>query len=106
QSTKETAVGVESRLRQNTSLMTNYTMDSGLSGPPDSFAVLRVLTRVPIRTGLSIDWSLDNAMHLAGNGKGYVGGSLGFTETRDDTLRISVRYELRRRDMSEMILTA
>jgi uncharacterized repeat protein (TIGR01451 family) len=105
QSTKETAVGVESRLRQNTSLTTNYTMDSALSGA-DSFAVLRVLTRVPIRSGLSFDWSLDNAMHLSGNGKGYVGGSLGFTETRDDTLRISVRYELRRRDTAETILTA
>jgi uncharacterized repeat protein (TIGR01451 family) len=105
QSTKETAVGMESRLRQNTSLTTNYTMDSGLSGP-DSFAVLRVLTRVPIRSGLSFDWSLDNAMHLSGTGKGYVGGSLGFTETRDDKLRMSVRYELRRRDTTETILTA
>jgi hypothetical protein len=105
QSTKETAVGVESRLRQNTSLTTNYTMDSSLSGP-DSFAVLRVLTRVPIRSGLSFDWSLDSAMHLAGTGKGYVGGSLGFTEIREDQLRISVRYELRRRDTAETILTA
>jgi VCBS repeat-containing protein len=105
QSTKETAIGMESRLRQNTSLTTNYTMDSSLSGP-DSFAVLRLLTRVPIRSGLSFDWSLDNAMHLAGTGKGYVGGSLGFTETRDDKLRMSVRYELRRRDTTETILTA
>jgi hypothetical protein len=105
QSTKETAVGVESRLRQNTILTTNYTMASALSGP-DSYVVLRLLTRMPIRSGLSFDWSLDNAMHLSGKGKGYVGGSLGFTETRDDKLRISVRYELRRRDTAEIILTA
>jgi hypothetical protein len=65
-----------------------------------------LLTRAPIRSGLTFDWSLDNAMHLSGKGKGYVGASLGFTETRDDKLRISVRYELRRRDTAEIILTA
>jgi hypothetical protein len=105
QSTKETAIGVESRLLQNTSLTTNYTMDSSMNGA-DSFAVLGVLTRVPLRSGLSLDWSVDSAMHLAGQSKGYVGGSFGFTQIIDDKLHVSARYELRRRDTSETILTA
>jgi len=104
-STRETAIGVESRLRKNTSLTTNYRMDTSGTGA-DSFAVLGVLTRLPVRPGLSFDWTLDNAVHLAGAGKGYVGGSFGFTQTKDDKLRISTRYEIRRGDTSQKIFTA
>jgi len=103
-STKETAIGIESRLRQNTSLTTNYSLDSSMNGT-DSFAVLGVMTRVPVRSGLSIDWSVNNAVHLAGSGKGYVGGSFGFTQMVEDKLRVSSRYELRRREEMETIFT-
>jgi len=104
-STRETTIGVESRLRQNTSLTTRYRMDSGVNGT-DSFAVVGVLTRVPVRPGLSIDWSLDNALHLAGSGRGYLGGSFGFSQLIDDKLRISARYELRHREIVEHGFTA
>jgi len=80
-------------------------MDTGDTGT-DSFAVLGVLTRLPIRPGLSFDWTLDNAVHLAGAGKGYVGGSFGFTKSKDDQLRMFSRYEMRRGDTTQGILTA
>jgi hypothetical protein len=104
-STRETAIGVESRLLRNTNLTTNYRMDTSGTGA-DSFAVLGVMTRLPIRSGLSFDWTLENAVHLAGTGKGYLGGSFGFTESKDDKLRMSTRYEIRRGDTSQGILTA
>jgi len=105
QSRKETAIGVESRWRQNTSLTTNYKLDASGTGT-DSFAVMGIVTRLPIRSGLSVDWTLDNAIHLAGTGKGYVGGSFGFTELKEDKLLLSTRYEIRRRDRSQKIFTA
>jgi hypothetical protein len=104
-SKNETTIGVETRLRQNTNLTTRYRLDSGVNGT-DSYAVIGVLTRVPVRPGLSVDWTLDNALHLAGAGRGYIGGSFGFTQLMDDKLRISARYELRRRDRSEHGFTA
>jgi SdrD B-like domain len=105
QSTRETAIGVESRLHGNTNLTTNYRMDTSERGS-DSFAVIGVLTRLPVRPGLSFDWTLDNAVHLAGAGKGYVGGSFGFTKSKDDTLRMFTRYEMRRGDTTQGIFTA
>jgi uncharacterized repeat protein (TIGR01451 family) len=105
QSTRETAIGVESRLLKNTNMTTNYRVDSGEAGT-DSFAVLGVLTRLPIRPGLSFDWTLDNAVHLTGTGKGYVGGSFGFTKSKDDKLRISSRFEIRRAVTTQKIFTA
>jgi uncharacterized repeat protein (TIGR01451 family) len=105
QSTQETAIGIETRLHDTTSMSSRYRVDSGPAGT-DSFAVLGLLTRVPLRSGLSLDWSVDHALHLAGNGRGYVGGSVGFSQSVEDTRLTAVRYELRRRDTSEHILTA
>jgi uncharacterized repeat protein (TIGR01451 family) len=102
-STRETAVGMETRLRENTNLKTQYRMDSGIEGT-DSFAVFGVLTRLPVRSGLTIDWSIDNALHLAGAGRGYVGGSVGLSQS-NDRVRTFARYELRRRDASDHLFS-
>jgi len=102
-STRETAVGMETRLRENTNLTTQYRMDSGIEGT-DSFAVFGVLTRLPVKSGLSIDWSIDNALHLAGAGRGYVGGSVALAQS-NDRVRTFVRYELRRRDVSDHLFS-
>jgi len=104
-STRETAIGVESRIAQHTSLTTRYRLDSGTNGT-DSFAVFGVLTRVPITENLSADWSLNDAMHLIGNANGYVGGALGLSYLEDDRFRSSFRYELRHRDVIERMLSA
>src|SRR5262245_29854975 len=79
-STRETAIGMETRLRENTNLTTQYRMDTGLEGT-DSFAVFGVLTRLPVKSGLSIDWSIDNALHRAGAGRCYVGGSTALAQS-------------------------
>jgi hypothetical protein len=102
-STRETAIGMETRLRENTSLRTQYRMDSGIEGT-DSFAVFGVLTRLPVKSGMSIDWSIDNALHLAGAGRGYIGGSVALSQS-NDRVRTFVRYELRRRDVSEHLVS-
>jgi uncharacterized repeat protein (TIGR01451 family) len=102
-STRETAIGMETRLRENTSLRTQYRMDSGIEGT-DSFAVFGVLTRLPVKSGMSIDWSIDNALHLAGAGRGYIGGSVALSQS-NDRVRTFVRYELRRRDVSEHLFS-
>jgi uncharacterized repeat protein (TIGR01451 family) len=105
ESTRETAIGIESQVRRNASVTTRYRADSGPSGT-DSFAVMGLVTRIPIRDGVSLDWSLDHAVHLAGKGTGYNGVSIGFSQSRGDKWRSGVRYELRRRDRSEQILSA
>jgi hypothetical protein len=102
-STRETAIGMETRLRENTSLRTQYRMDSGIEGT-DSFAVFGVLTRLPVKSGVSIDWSIDNALHLAGAGRGYIGGSVALSQS-NDRVRTFVRYELRRREVSEHLFS-
>jgi len=102
-STRETAIGMETRLRENTNLTTKYRMDSGIEGT-DSFAVFGVLTRLPVRSGVSIDWSIDNALHLAGAGQGYIGGSVALSQS-NDRVRTFVRYELRRRDVLEHLFS-
>jgi hypothetical protein len=104
-STRETAIGMETRLRENTNLTTQYRMDSGLEGT-DSFAVFGVLTRLPVKPGLSIDGSIDNALHIAGEGRGYIGGSVALSQSHGNRLRTFVRYELRRRDVSEHLFSA
>ena len=67
-------------------------------------AVLRH-PRLPIEFILSTD-PADDALHLAGSSKGYVGGSIGLSQNRDDKLRSAIRYELRRNDKSQQLFTA
>jgi len=104
-SKSETAVGIESRVHQNTSITGRYRLDSSMNGT-DSFAILGVLSRIPVRSGLAVDWSLDDALHLAGSSRGYVGGSVGLSQSLEDKLRSSIRYELRRQDRSRQLFTA
>lgn len=103
-STRETAIGVASRLGRYTSLNNRYKLESTINGT-DSFAVLGLLTSIPVRKGLSLDWSLDHGVHLAGSGEGYVGGSFGIVYIKNDDLRTTARYELRRRSVSEHIVS-
>ncbi len=104
-STRETAFGIESRVAQHTSLSTRYRLDSSSNGT-DSFAVFGVLTRVPLREKLSMDWSVDDAMHLAGQSASYFGGGIGLAYTDQNRLRSSFRYELRQRQVTEHMLSA
>ena len=102
-STRETAIGVASRLGRYTTLNNRYALESSINGT-DSFAVLGLLTSIPVRKGLSLDWSLDHGLHLAGPDKNYVGGALGVVYSKDEDLRTTARYELRRRAVSEHIV--
>ena len=104
-STRETAVGVASRLGRYTSLNNRYKLESTINGT-DSFAVLGLLTSIPVRKGLALDWSVDHGLHLAGQGEGYVGGAFGIVYSKNDDLRATARYELRRRAESEHIVSA
>ena len=103
-STRETAIGVASRLGRYTSLNNRYKLESTINGT-DSFAVLGLLTSIPVRKGLALDWSLDHGRHLAGNGDGYVGGAFAIVYSKNDDLRATARYELRQRSVSQHIVS-
>jgi hypothetical protein len=102
-STRETTIGILTRLGRHTSLSNRYQLDSTINGT-DSYAVLGVLTTIPVSNNFALDWSLDNALHVAGDGEGYVGSSVGLSYLKDDDFRTSVRYELRHRSETEHIV--
>jgi uncharacterized repeat protein (TIGR01451 family) len=92
-STRETAVGIESRLQRFTTLTSRYQIDRGISGT-DGLAVLGVLTRVPVGPVWSVDGGLDRAVHVQGSGSGYTSatGGLSFAP---EAWRATLHYQFR-----------
>jgi hypothetical protein len=93
-----------SRLGGHTSLNSRYQLESTITGT-DSYALIGVATQVPVTKNLSIDWSFDDAVHLSGGAKGYVGAAVGLSYRKAEDFRTSARYELRRKDDLQHILT-
>ncbi len=93
-STQETILGVETRWRQNTSLTSRYQIENGINGT-DSFAVLGVVTRIPISQHFASDLGMERGEHLAGKGNSYDSGRLGLAWLPNDRYHASARYELR-----------
>jgi hypothetical protein len=58
-STRETAIGIESRLRDNTSLTSNNSLDSSVKRHRQLCRPWSAHIRVPVRSGLSLDWSVN-----------------------------------------------
>ena len=92
-STRETAIGIETKLQKLTTVSARYQLDGGINGT-DGYAVLGVLSRIPLSPQFSIDGGLDRALRVQGDGKGYTGISGGFTYS-PESWRASARYELR-----------
>lgn len=96
-SRRETAVGVQSKLGQNTSLTSSYRLENGINGN-DSFATIGLQHRIPISKTLSLDTGFEHAFHVDGAGRSYTSLTLGTSWLPTDNFRSSVRYELRTRD--------
>jgi hypothetical protein len=79
-------------------------LESAISGN-DSYALIGVMTQLPLSKQLSMDLSFDNGTHLAGGKKGYLGTALGFAYHKADEFRTSARYELRRQAQLQHILS-
>jgi uncharacterized repeat protein (TIGR01451 family) len=91
---RETAIGVETTLNRFTSLSGRYQIDNGINGT-DSFAVIGLLNRLPIRKTLSLDLGYERGLHLAGNGQSFNNASFGFTWLPTDKFRSAARYDFR-----------
>lgn len=96
-SKRETAVGVQSKLGQNTSLTSSYRLENGINGN-DSFATIGLQHRIPVNKTFTVDAGFEHAFHVDGAGRSYTSLAIGASWLPNETFRSSVRYELRTRD--------
>ncbi len=94
---RETAFGIESKFGKYTSLNSRYQLENGINAS-DSFALLGLNNRLPIKKNLSVEFGFERAFHLQGNGKSFNNVSFGLNYTPTDSFRASTRYEMRNRD--------
>ncbi len=95
--TRETAIGVESRFGKYTALSGRYQLENGINGT-DSFAVLGFQNRLPVTKALSLDFGFERGFHVAGEGKSFNSASLGFGWTPNADFKAAAHYEFRDRD--------
>jgi uncharacterized repeat protein (TIGR01451 family) len=93
-STQETSLGIETRWQKYTSLTSSYQIENGINGT-DSFAVLGVVTRIPINTHFSSDLGFERGELVSGKGSSYDASRVGLSWLPNDRYRATVRYELR-----------
>lgn len=93
----ETSVGLESTVRNATALATRYQIENGINGT-DSFALVGVMNRLPVRKDLSIDLGVEHGFHLTGQGSSFNSATTGAGWTPGNRLRVTTRVELRDRD--------
>jgi uncharacterized repeat protein (TIGR01451 family) len=96
-SRRETAFGIESKLGKYTSLNSRYQLENGINSS-DSFALIGLSNRLPIKKNLSVEFGFERAFHLEGTGKSFNNVSFGLNYTPTDSFRASTRYEMRNRD--------
>jgi hypothetical protein len=100
----ETSVGLESTFRRATSFATRYQIENGINGT-DSFALIGLMNRLPVRKDLSVDFGLEHGFHVKGDGKSFNSASTGLAWTPGNRLRATTRYELRDREGYGSILS-
>jgi uncharacterized repeat protein (TIGR01451 family) len=101
----ETAVGVETQLGRYTSLNTRYQLEHGINSA-DSFAVLGLVNRLPVKKTLSLETSFERGFHLAGSNQSFLSVGTGFVWTPTENFKSVARYEARDRNGLGHILTA
>jgi uncharacterized repeat protein (TIGR01451 family) len=101
--TRETALGVESRFGKYTALVGRYQIENGIDGT-DSFAVMGIQNRLPVTKGLSLDLGYERGFHLAGDGQSFNSATLGFGWTPNDNFKASAHYEFRDRGGNGQLL--
>src|SRR6185295_5062349 len=95
-SRRETALGVESRFGKYTSVIGRYQLENGAAGS-DSFAVIGLQNRLPVKKELSLELGFERGFHMEGEGKSFNSATLGFGWTPTSNFKASARYEFRDR---------
>src|SRR6266481_5091811 len=71
----------------------------------DSFAVLGLVSRLPVMKTVSLDLGFERGEHLTGSGSSFESGSGGFSWMPTKSFRSTARYKLRNRDGFGQIMT-
>ena len=101
--TRETALGVESRFGKYTSVVGRYQLENGINGT-DSFAVLGFQNKVPVTKALALELGFERGFHVAGDGKSFNSASFGFGWTPNEDFKASAHYEFRDRGGNGQLL--
>jgi uncharacterized repeat protein (TIGR01451 family) len=97
EATRETAVGIQTRVGRYTTLGGRYQLENGINGT-DSFAVIGLQNRLPITKELSLEIGYERGFHLAGTGESFNSLTLGASWLPTQDFRSSARFELRDRN--------
>ncbi len=92
-STRETAIGFESRLHRLTTFTSRYQLDRGFNATQGA-ALLGVMTRLPVTRTWAFDVGLQRAVQIQGEGRGFTSaiGGIAFTP---EQWRTTVHYQYR-----------
>jgi hypothetical protein len=102
-STSEISAGMESRLGGHTSLLSRYSVEQRAQGT-DAYAVVGLLSRLPLSRMVSIDGGIDHAQHVSGPGTSYSSIAAGLTVMPHANLRGSAFYQVRLRESAQHML--
>jgi uncharacterized repeat protein (TIGR01451 family) len=104
-SRSEIQIGAESKLGNQATLSSRYQIQNGIEGT-DSYAVIGLGTRLPVRETLAADFRGEAGLHVEGPGNAFTSFSTGLTWIPEEALRASIRYELRDADGTGQTLSA
>jgi len=90
----EIQLGAETRLGTYSTMSARYQIESGINGS-DSFAVLGLGTRLPVKETLSVDFRGEAGLSVDGPGQTFESLSTGLSWLPNERLRTTLRYELR-----------
>lgn len=94
---RETAIGVESKFSRYSTVVGRYQLENGVNAR-DSFAVVGLNNRLPLKKTLALEFGFERGFHIAGNDKSFNGFYFGSNWTPHDSFRASARFELRDRN--------
>ena len=104
-SKRETSIGIEDRWNKYTSVQGRYLVENGLNGS-DSYAVLGLVNRIPVREHFNLDLGLEHGALITGKDNSFNSGSVGFSWLPNDSFKAASRYEIRDRGGFGHIYTA
>ncbi|HQU82246.1 MAG TPA: SdrD B-like domain-containing protein [Pyrinomonadaceae bacterium] len=93
----ETAIGIETKLKNFGALNGRYQLENGINGT-DSFAVVGLQNRWNLNKEFGLEAGFERGFLLRGDGDSFNSGTLGFSWSPIEDFRATVRYELRDRN--------
>ncbi len=96
-SRRETAFGIETKIRRLGALNGRYQLENGVNGT-DSFAVIGLQNRWALTKTVAVEAGFERGFLLKGDGKSFNSATFGASWTPVDGFRTMARYELRDRN--------